>query len=169
MLVMGIDPGHSGAFAFVDTIRHTIRIYDMPVKTEVKTKVRREVAAPLAARIIQLNMPDHAYLEEVWSSREQQSVNAFTFGDGYGTIKGLLAMGGIPLTKVRPQLWKKTTRCPKDKNEARFRAMELFPSCAEVFARAKDDGRAEAALIALYGCLDLGLSFQKPIQLIDNV
>ena len=115
MIILGIDPGHTGALAFIDSTMHTIRVYDMPVKSVTKTKTRRSVAAPLLARIIQKNQPMVAYLEEVWSSKDQLSVNAFTFGDGYGTIKGALAMGGISLTEVRPQLWKKTMRAPKDK------------------------------------------------------
>lgn len=169
MIVLGIDPGHTGALAFLDTSLHTIRVYDMPVRAETKTKTRREVAAPLLARIIKRNMPGCAYLEEVWSSKDQMSVNAFTFGDGYGTIKGALAAHEVPLTKVRPQIWKKTTRCPRDKTEARFRAMDLFPSCTDIFQRAKDDGRAEASLIALYGALDQNITFDKPIKLIENI
>lgn len=164
MIVCGIDPGHSGAIAFIDTVKRNISIFDMPVKTETKTKTRREVAAPLLARIIRRNQPTTAYLEEVWSSKEQQSTNAFTFGDGYGTIKGCLAALDVPLNKVRPQTWKKTTRCPKDKNEARFRAMELIPVITDVISRAKDDGRAEAALIALYGCFDQGVIFDGPLK-----
>ena len=36
------------------------------------------------------------------------------------------------------------------KDASRMRAMELFPSKAELFKRAKDDGRADAALIAYW-------------------
>ena len=36
------------------------------------------------------------------------------------------------------------------KDASRMRAMELFPTRAELFKRAKDDGRADAALIAYW-------------------
>lgn len=166
MIVLGIDPGHTGALAFIDTVMHTIHVYDMPVTVQTKVKTRREVSGPLVARMVQKHEPAQSYIEEIWSSAQQQSTNAFTFGDGYGTLKGVLAMGGVPLSRVTPQIWKKTMRCPKDKSEARFRAMELMPSCADAFDMAKDDGRAEAALIALYACLDLGVSFDKPLKLV---
>ena len=39
----------------------------------------------------------------------------------------------------------------KDKEAARQRALEMFPSAHAVLARKKDHGRAEAALIALFG------------------
>jgi crossover junction endodeoxyribonuclease RuvC len=38
-----------------------------------------------------------------------------------------------------------------DKDTSRQLAMQRFPDYAEKFVRKKDDGRAEAALIALYG------------------
>ena len=52
---------------------------------------------------------------------------------------------------VTPQLWKKAMRLVADKDAARQRAVQLFPERAEWFRRVKDDGRAEAAMIALYG------------------
>jgi crossover junction endodeoxyribonuclease RuvC len=39
-------------------------------------------------------------------------------------------------------------RVTADKDTARTRAIELWPSHAQLFARKKDHGRAEAALIA---------------------
>jgi hypothetical protein len=39
----------------------------------------------------------------------------------------------------------------KDKERARQKALELFPGAHALLARKKDHGRAEAALIALYG------------------
>jgi crossover junction endodeoxyribonuclease RuvC len=38
-----------------------------------------------------------------------------------------------------------------DKDAARMRACQLFPSAANMLERKKDDGRAEALLIAEYG------------------
>ena len=61
-------------------------------------------------------------------------------------------LAGVPLTIVEPSAWKKFHSLRgKDKEGARLRALMLFPTGAEVFARKKDHGRVEAALIALFG------------------
>jgi crossover junction endodeoxyribonuclease RuvC len=38
-----------------------------------------------------------------------------------------------------------------DKNASRQRAIETWPEHVRTFARVRDDGRAEAALLALFG------------------
>jgi hypothetical protein len=38
-----------------------------------------------------------------------------------------------------------------DKDNSRVKAMELFPALTDDLARVKDDGRAEAVLLAEYG------------------
>jgi crossover junction endodeoxyribonuclease RuvC len=49
-------------------------------------------------------------------------------------------------------MWKKFHALPGgDKEAGRQRALQLFPAAHELFARKKDHGRAEAALIALFG------------------
>jgi crossover junction endodeoxyribonuclease RuvC len=52
---------------------------------------------------------------------------------------------------VSPAQWKRAMHLTSDKEQSRARALETFPVCAHHFARKKDHGRAEAALIALYG------------------
>lgn len=67
---------------------------------------------------------------------------------GDGIAEGVVAGAGWPLTYVSPAKWKRDLRLSADKGASRRRAIELWPSWAELFARVKDDGRAEAALIA---------------------
>jgi len=52
---------------------------------------------------------------------------------------------------VTPSKWKAHFGLTRDKGVSRGMAMQRFPEYAEKFKRVKDDGRAEAALIALYG------------------
>jgi hypothetical protein len=53
---------------------------------------------------------------------------------------------------VEPSAWKKYWHLPgKDKEAARQRALPLFPAAHTLLARKRDHGRAEAALLALYG------------------
>jgi crossover junction endodeoxyribonuclease RuvC len=62
---------------------------------------------------------------------------------------------------VSPAVWKKHFKLPADKEASRALALPLFPATAEHFARKKDHGRAEAALIARYGSEVLGLLGQS--------
>jgi crossover junction endodeoxyribonuclease RuvC len=52
-------------------------------------------------------------------------------------------------------VWKKALKIKgtgaEGKNASRVAASQLFPEHAELFSRVKDDGVAEAALIAWYG------------------
>ncbi len=75
----------------------------------------------------------------------------FNFGRGYGQIEGVLAALEIPVTLVTPQVWKRSLSVPADKSASRARAAQLWPGLAGTFSRVRDDGRAEAALIGLYG------------------
>jgi crossover junction endodeoxyribonuclease RuvC len=77
----------------------------------------------------------------------------FTMGRGLGTWEGVLAGLGIPYELVTPQRWKKALMdgMGKDKDASRLQAIRLFPAIAGQLARKKDDGRADALLIAEYG------------------
>ena len=58
---------------------------------------------------------------------------------------------GLPITIITPQRWQKAMEVRGGKDGSRERAMQLFPMQSDLFKRKKDDGRADAALIALYG------------------
>ncbi len=74
----------------------------------------------------------------------------FTIGVGFGAWLGLLGALEIPYTRVRPARWKHALGLRgKDKEAARLRAQQLFPS-ADLQLK-KHHGRAEALLLASYG------------------
>ena len=87
----------------------------------------------------------------------QGVTSMFNFGDRFGFVKALAYSAGVPVTFVRPQEWKKGVGIPAkaDKGVSRLRASQLFPNDADKWSRVKDDGVAEAALIAYYGSLKL--------------
>lgn len=92
-----------------------------------------------------------ALLERVHTMPGQGISSAFRFGEGYGALRMALVGHGYEDRHVTPQAWKKHFRLSSDKGVSRSYAASRFPSYAHLFARVKDDGRAEAALIALYG------------------
>jgi crossover junction endodeoxyribonuclease RuvC len=147
MLVIGADPGKSGAIAFLDHAGD-LDVVDMPVSG-------KEVdAAALAAMVrdrISGRGPAVAYVERVAARPGQGVASMFGFGVSYGLLRGVLAAKLIPVTLVTPREWKSAMRTPAAKDAARARASEVFPAQACLWARKKDDGRAEAALIARFG------------------
>jgi crossover junction endodeoxyribonuclease RuvC len=75
----------------------------------------------------------------------------FTFGKSAGIIEGVLGAMNIPVTFVTPQKWIKAMSVVGGKDGSRKRASELLPEFASEFKRVKDNGRSDAALIALFG------------------
>ena len=149
MNILGIDVGMSGALSFYDG--EELMIYDMPVFPRNKTK---RVDALAVSNIIKDNKPDHAFVEQV-NSFGMGATGAYNFGWSCGVIEGVLSTLHIPFTYITPMKWKKSMQCPKDKDAARMRASQLFPQFAHNWSLKKHDGRAESALIALYGTQSL--------------
>ena len=91
-------------------------------------------------------------LENVHSMPKQGVASSFSFGQGLGMWQGIIAALGLPLEMPSPQRWKKEMLADqgKEKSAARYKAMQLFPSIATQLSRVKDDGRAEALLMAAY-------------------
>lgn len=94
-------------------------------------------------------------LEKVGGITGQSASAAFTFGYSWGLVEGVLAALRLPVALITPQAWKKSAGLVANKGAARECAMRLWPAHAHLFARVKDDGRAEAALIARHGWLSI--------------
>jgi crossover junction endodeoxyribonuclease RuvC len=96
-------------------------------------------------------------IEDVHAMPKQGVSSSFSFGRALGVAEGVLAGNGLSLRYVSPAKWKKAlglssdkgvSRRRADKGVSRRRAIELWPEHAKAFERVKDDGRAEAALLA---------------------
>jgi crossover junction endodeoxyribonuclease RuvC len=149
---VGIDPGLNGAIAYFDTTEGHLSIVDMPT-FEVKrnNKMKREVSPIGVAHAMGLaRKVDGVILERVGAMPGQGVTSVFSFGRSFGILEGVLASERIPFTIVTPQEWQKAAGVRGGKDGSRMRAGELFPNYANLFARKKDDGRADAALMAWY-------------------
>lgn len=153
-LIIGVDPGISGALVMLDPA--TMRIWkwtDMPV---IEAGGKRTVSATMLALTIAewaslasaTGRRLQAIVEEVGAMPGQGVTSMFSFGRSFGTLIGVLAGTGVATEFARPAAWKKGAGLTKDKGAARKAAQERFPDAAGVFAQVKDDGRAEAALLA---------------------
>jgi hypothetical protein len=162
--IIGCDPGANGAFARINPNKLTLKIWDMPMKQVSKSGKRNEVDVLAVLDMLPASQIEViSYIEDVWSLPHDGHVGAFNFGDRYGMVRGALLASDILLKRVRPQSWKTKMGCPADKAGSRALASQLFPNHVEQFKRGKDDGRAEAALIALYGVLNEGIRLTGPL------
>lgn len=167
MKVVGVDPGASGALAVVVDGR-LVSVEDMPVfDIKVAGKTRTRVSAPgiveILSRIVDgtaiavyqealVAMP--AFDRKTGTRKGGPLMGAasmLAFGRCGGLVEAAAAAFGLPYREVPAAQWKRDTGCPSDKDAARLMACRLFPESAARFARKMDHGRAEAALISLWG------------------
>lgn len=152
---IGIDVGLNGAIALMRP-DGTLSIVDMPTgEVKVGGKVKRRIIPELLATSIEGmvgNCHVVAMVEKVSAMPGQGSVSMFQFGTSYGLVLGVLAALQIETHQVSPATWKKHFRLTASKDASRMKACSMFPAqAAALFSRVKDDGRAEAALLAVYG------------------
>ena len=153
MRIIGIDPGLSGAVAVINGTDSLI-VIDMPTMTvERNGKAKRQVSASELAEMLYLysGRDCHVYVEKVSAMAGQGVTSVFSFGRSFGMIEGILAAFKLPVTYVAPATWVKGVGRGQGKDASRARAMEIFPNNQADFKRVKDDGRADAALIAYWG------------------
>lgn len=154
-MILGIDPGLSGALAFYDPKLNTLAIHDTPTFIiTVNKKPRRIMDEDELCRIIDIYQLSHelrAIVENVHSMPEQGVASSFKFGVCFGAIRGALAALRVPRQYVEPAVWKRHFKLTSDKDASRRRASELLPQHAALWSLKKHDGRAEAALLAYFG------------------
>lgn len=151
-MICGIDPGASGAIAWLSDDGHLICVEDLPtVQVKVGKTMRTRMVPALLAAMLRDKPPVHVFLEEVQPVGSNGGIALFGLGKSAGLIEGVLSGMGIAMTLVRPTVWQKHFGQRGDKGASRATAARLWPGCAERFARVKDDGRAEAVLIGAYG------------------
>jgi crossover junction endodeoxyribonuclease RuvC len=151
--ILGIDPGLSGALALLTSLGE-LTVDDMPtVEIERGGKSKRELDTAALCSLIREMAPSHAVLERVGARPGQGVTSMFAFGRSCGQIEGAIAARRVPLSYVAPPTWRRALSVPVGKDGSRLRASQVLPAHAERWRRVKDDGRAEAALIALWGLL----------------
>lgn len=147
---VGIDVGANGAIAVFDNDK-LVEVYDMPTKTIVINKRKKKrVDAEALSDLLEFHI-DVAVIEQVTAMPNQGVSSMFAFGQAAGIVEGVLASATNNIIYVRPQSWKKHFMLGSNKGEARALASQLWPDMSGKFKRVKDDGRAEAALIGLWG------------------
>jgi crossover junction endodeoxyribonuclease RuvC len=157
MIFLGIDPGLSGAIARWTPGIRSLVVLDMPTLKLRKGSEARTLDVIALARIVDdlcaggvtLALIEQAFAQQS-KERRNSAATVHKNGINWGAAYGVLCAQYVPIDIVPANAWKAAMRCPAEKVGARSRASQELPQFASLWSRAKDDGRAEAALIALY-------------------
>ena len=165
MVILGIDPGVSGAICVLKEGK-VIEIYEMPTMIDGK-KNKRQVNGAEVTNIFlkELNsleqhekstdykLEDKArvVVEQVSAMPGQGVTSMFNFGQSFGVIKGVCAALKLPIYFVRPVKWKKHFNLIKtNKDASRTKVIEIFPHISSKISKKKDSNKADSILIAKY-------------------
>lgn len=160
MVILSIDPGLSGAIAFLGDDWQ--RVFDLPtVPMDGEGTIRRRVHGPALQQLVLANIPagecDLHFVIEALSTGGQVS-SAQANGSQYrtrGTIECLAECLGLEVHEVYARTWKglyglvgkKSAEGENESTRARRIATDLFPALGLDLRRACDHNRAEAVLI----------------------
>ncbi len=148
MNTIGIDPGLEGGFAVLDPQGVLLAAGDIPT---AGTGSQRRVDVANLAIVLRGFLPARAVIEHVSAMPGQGVASTFRFAMATGAIAGVAGALGLPAVWVPASKWKRASGLTADKERSRLRAIETWPGQARLFARKRDHGRAEAALIARWG------------------
>ena len=144
MLILGIDPGATGAAALIgadSAVAHRVEDLD----TDPAVVVER-LDSILAGATIGKPHDFWAIVERAQAMPKQGLASTAKYMTGYGVILGWLHARHIPHDTVHPATWKREMGLGKDKSAGLALARRLFPTME--LGRKKDHGRAEALLLA---------------------
>ncbi|MGA4640560.1 hypothetical protein ACQKC8_12395 [Stutzerimonas stutzeri] len=151
-MIIGIDPGCTGAIVVMTESRNYVTHLNMPtIKVGTKSRVNGAAVAAFLRETVG-EFAAHAYLEQVGAMPGQGVSSMFTFGHAAGVVEGILQGACIPYTLVTPQSWKKRAGLiGADKDAARSRAIQLYPDLRILDLKGKGQAVADAILIARFG------------------
>ncbi len=155
MLIIGVDPGISGAICFFED-GQVKELIDMPVMADGK-KNKKQINGPqiyneISSRINNFSKKNIIVVIEQVSAMPGQGVTSmFNFGQSFGVLKGICSAMQLSMHFVRPAKWKKYFGLIKTEKEAsRTKVIEIFPYISSQLSRKKDSNKADAVLIASF-------------------
>ena len=153
MIIIGIDPGVSGAICILTNGKIT-EIYEMPTMIDGK-KNKKQVNGAEVTNIINkelVNEKDiNVVIEHVTAMPGQGVTSMFNFGQSFGVLKGICAALKLPVHFIRPVKWKKYFNLINtEKDASRTKVIEVFPYISSKISKKKDANKADAILIARF-------------------
>ena len=153
MIIIGIDPGISGAISVIEN-KKILEVYDTPTMIDGK-KNKKQINSAQVTNIIKerLNKDKEVIVvvEQVNAMPGQGVTSMFNFGQSFGVIKGICSALSLPIYFVRPTKWKKYFNLIKtNKDASRTKVIEIYPKISSKLSKKKDSNKADAVLIARY-------------------
>ena len=155
MLIIGIDPGISGALCFMEQGK-IVDVIDMPSMADGK-KNKKQVNGSQVFNEISRHISDKKFdeikviIEHVSAMPGQGVTSMFNFGQSFGILKGICSAMNLPMYFVRPAKWKKHFNLiNSSKDASRTKAIEMYPSLSTELSRKKDVNKSDAILIARF-------------------
>ena len=155
MLIIGIDPGISGAICFLQDGK-ILDVIEMPTMIEGKKNKKQvngsQIYNEICKRIDKIEKQEIRIVIEHVSAMPGQGVTSmFNFGQSFGILKGISSAMQLPMYFVRPAKWKKYFNLiNSEKDASRTRAIEIFPYFSSQLSKKKDSNKADAILIASF-------------------
>ncbi len=155
MIIVGIDPGISGALCFFSN-GNIIDVIDMPTMAEGKKSKKQVNGRQIFNEILNIKNTFAGHkinvvVEQVSAMPGQGVTSMFNFGQSFGVIKGICSAMELPIFYVRPAKWKKYFNLINaEKDASRTKVIEMFPKISQKLSRKKDNNKADAILIAKY-------------------
>ena len=155
MLIIGIDPGITGAICFFEDgeIKDVIEMPNMADGKKNKRQINgSQIFNEILDRIKDIPKKEVLVVMEQVSAMPGQGVTSmFNFGQSFGVIKGICSAMQLSVHFVRPTKWKKyysLIKCEKD--ASRTKVIEIFPYISSKLSKKKDSNKADAILIASF-------------------
>jgi len=157
--VIGVDPGHEGFLVLLGADRALLAAVPMPTAPSGGRgkRVMPGVVALIVCEFSEVAEIRGALLEKQAPRPLDSRGAAYKTGEGYGTLRGVLAALGVPYREETPQKWKRAAGLAKGKTAAACKALsiaaagERFPGVdlrKSERCRTPHDGKAEALLLA---------------------
>lgn len=152
MIVAGIDPGKTGALA-ITYPDGSVQAFDVPtIKLRGKEVPAWHDWQRSWSSVLDFAGVDLVVIEDVSARPGQGVTSMFTFGRTLGFVHAIAIASGASVQVVTPAVWKaKLGLLNSSKGASREKATALYPRSIGLLGRVKDDGRAEAILLAHYG------------------
>lgn len=164
MIVIGIDCGFLGALAVLEyspelNITNFLEVVDAPVFWRKKKRYLNSntMAGMLEAALDGIEGRHLVVIEKVGARPMQDVSSVLRYGYGAGMWQGATGhfRDSCDVWFVEPNAWKKGMGVTADKETSLAKARELMPEAVPRITRSKDDGRAEAILIALFAIREM--------------
>jgi hypothetical protein len=161
MLIIGIDPGLSGAMSVLDFDNGFLEGHDLPVESNglstgplkrwIDVRKLKAILKDVGQRYEFAKHAAQFVIERPMPMPGQTVHTAFSSGDTFGALRAICETSNnwvAEVVFVAPATWKRDMGLSTDKGTSIARALDLYPNAAPWMTLKKHHDRAESILLA---------------------